>query len=135
MKKTRGFSYIEVLIAMALFAIALLAIIPMLAHAGRNMAYAQESHASHLQAQRLMLVVRDALTNGANPVSRASNYADGDFEFSFWVFGPNAQEFHSSSDVAAATVTSTMTIQASTVIVVIWGEDGQVAGRAIGMLY
>ena len=139
MKKTQGLSYVEVIIAMALFAIALLAIMPTLSQAGHNMAFAQRAYTGHLQAQRMMLVVRDALMDGANPEAEATRYAAGDFEFSVWIFGQNAREFHSTqtADVSAAIAgkNTTMAGQASTIVAVIWCEDGHMTGRAIGMLY
>ena len=143
MKNTRGFSYIEVLIAMALFAIAMLAVIPTLSQSARNMTYAQDAYAGHLQAQRMMLVVRDALTDNADVRVSAINYAANRFEFSVWISGRNAQEIHSSYCVieganASAVVTeinTTMSSHASTIITAVWCEDGHLLGRAIGMLY
>jgi len=141
MKKTRGFSYIEVIIALALFAIALLAIIPALSQAGRNMMLAEESYMGHLQAQRIMLVVRDSMADGASSSAvraTALDYAAGDFEFSLWVFGRGQQHFHTIDepdiDVAISGLNPAMTSQASTIIAVVWGENGQIAGRAIGIL-
>ena len=137
-KKSRGFSYIEVIIALALFAIAMLAIIPALSQAGRNMIFAQETYASHLQAQRIMLATRDALADGNNPVESAILNSDG-LEFSIWVSGWHNLEFHSTViPDASAVVTGlnpTMNSQASTIVAVVWGDEGQIAGRAIGMLY
>ena len=142
MKKTRGFSYIEVIIALALFAIALLALIPALTQAGRNMFFAERAYAGHLQAQRIMLVVRDALSNDASPgdtKAAALNHAAGNFEFSVWVFGQNAQSFHTINEpdasVAISGLNPTMANHASTIVVVVWGDEGQIMGRAIGMLY
>ena len=138
-KKTRGFSYIEVMIALALFAVALLAIIPMLSQAGRNMIFAEASYASHLQAQRTMLVVREALADGRNPQAAATGYAAGRFEFSVWIFGQGAQEFHTvnipDANAAVTGINATMANQASTIIVVVWSDEGLLAGRAIGVLH
>ena len=142
MKKTRGFSYIEVIIALAIFAIAMLAIIPVLTQAGRNMLFAQETYAGHLQAQRLMLVVRDALADNVSQSdvrTRAISFAADDFEFSVWIFGQNAQAFHTidEPDINAAIsgLNATMSNYTSTIIVAVWGDDKQVMGRAIGILY
>lgn len=143
MKNTRGFSYIEILVAMALFSIAMLAILPTLSQAGRNMSYARNAYSSHLQAQRIMLLVRDALKDGLNPDAVAvANVPDG-YEFSFWVFGSNPREFHTSicpikseaAIVEIGGINSTIANQASTIVVVVWGDNQQVAGRAIGILY
>ena len=140
MKKTRGFSYIEVLIAMALFAIALLAIIPAMQQAGRNMIYAQEAYASQLQAQGLMLVVRDAIDDGENPRTQALQYAAGSFEFSFWV---NNRWFHSKGNSAIDdpgisavldSMNATISNQASIIVVVVWDDENQISGRALGVM-
>jgi len=137
-KNSRGFSYVEILIAMALFAIAMLAIIPTLSQAGRNMLFAQRAYDSHMQAQRTMLVVREALEDGANPGQRALAYADGNFEFSFRIHGQNSMDFHSSTqhaDINITGINAAMATYATVIVVVVWGEDEQVAGRAVGVLY
>ena len=136
MKKSRGFSYIEILIAMALFAIALLAIIPAIQQAGRNMIYAQEAYSSHLQAQGIMLVVRDAISNNQPPMAQAVQYASGRFEFSFWA---NGQWHHSNGDMAVdnpevnAVMNSSVTSQALIIAAVVWNDDNQIASRAVGV--
>jgi len=139
MKKTRGFSYVEVIIALALFAVVMLAVIPTMSQAGRNMAFALEAYDGHLQAQRIMLTVHDALLDGANPEVRVAQIAAGNAEYSVWVFGRYAREFHTidnpDTSVAVSSINMAMTSRASQIVVVVWGEDGQVAGRAIGMVY
>jgi len=138
-KKTKGFSYIEVILAMALFAIAMLAVIPTLSQAGRNLVFAEGAYESHLQAQRMMITVRDALLAGADPEAVATLYAAGSFEFSVWIFGRGEMEFHSinhpDADVSFTGVNLAMPSQGSTVIAIVWGNEGQLAGRAIGMVY
>jgi len=139
MKKSKGFSYIEVILALALFAIAMLAIIPTLSQAGRNIVFAEDVYASHLQAQRIMLTVRDALIIGADPEQAVSQHIADGFEFSVWVFGQIAQEFHTldvpAADASVVGINMDMANRASTIVVVVWGDDEQVAGRAIGMAY
>ncbi|MCL2571434.1 MAG: type II secretion system GspH family protein [Defluviitaleaceae bacterium] len=138
-KRTAGVSYIELLVAMALFAIALLAILPTLSQAARNMTFAQETYAGHLQAGRVMLTVRNALMNNEDPKARVAAYVAGDFEYSVWIFGQNAQDFHSYIAIDAHTaisgINATMQEHASTIVVVVWGEDGQIIGRSIGMMH
>jgi len=137
MKKSRGVSYIELLIAMALFAIALLAIIPTLSQAGRNMQYAQEAYAGHLEAGRIMLVVRDALADGIDPTISAKASTANELEFSFWIFGQNSMEFHTvNAPEASSAVSGTnavMAAYASVIVAVVWGAEGQISGRAIGI--
>ena len=138
-KRAAGISYVELVVAMALFAIALLAIIPTLSQAAQNMVYAQDAYVGHLQAQRVMLVVRDALYGGESPISSATQYVGEAFDFSFWVFGTGAVEFHSAqgwdADVAISGLSTTMAAHSQTIKAIVWGEYGQVLGRAIGMLY
>ena len=138
MKKSRGFSYIEVIIAMALFAIAMLAVIPVLSQAGRNMVFAEEAYTGHFQAQRIMLIVRDALIDDANPQARvAANVSDVDF--SVWVLGRGEQEFHTiynpDADARIYEKNIAMGNRASVIVVVVWDADGRVSGRAVGMVY
>ena len=139
MKKTRGFSYIEVIFALALFAIAMLAVIPAITQAARNMAFAREAYAGHLQAQRLLLVVQDAVIRGDCPTAAAINFAAGDFEFSFKVIGNNTQYYHTmgAPDIGILISGKSPAIAGltTTIIIVVWGEDGQVLGRAVGMLH
>ena len=137
-KKTKGFSYIEVILALALFAIAMLAIIPTLTQAGRNLAFAEEAYNGHLQAQRIMLAARAALMNGTCPEA-AVRYIAAGWEFSVWVEGRNKQDFHSTNNPGATLSFNSINLaapdRASTIIAVVWGENGQAAGRAIGMVY
>ena len=141
MKKTRGFSYIEILLALALFSIAMLALIPALSHAGRNMVFAQEEYDGHLQAQRIMLIVRDALIDGTDPKARVQAHMHhGAMDFSVWVFGRHAQEFHTTgapdmADARPGDMNVALAGQASTIVVVVWDVDGHVSGRAVGMVY
>jgi len=139
-KKTRGFSYVEVIIALALFAIAMLAVIPVLSQAGRNLFFAMDAYDGHLQAQRTMLAVRGALVDGADITERIAQQAPGNFEYSVWVFGQHAREpIHSVSRPGANAAVEDIDIalhgHVSTIVVVIWCEDGLVIGRAIGMVY
>ena len=141
MKKTRGFSYLEVLIAGALFAIALLAVIPVMSNAARNMIYAQEAYAGHLQAQRLMLVIREELlTENPTPQSRAVSYARGEFNFSVRILGRYANAFHSTPpphdiEINITGLNPTIRNHASTIVVAVWCDEGQIKGRAVGMIF
>ena len=138
MKKSRGFSYIEVIIAMALFAIVMLAVIPVLSQAGRNMVFAEDAYTGHFQAQRIMLIVRDALIDGANPQARVED-SISDVDFSVWVLGRGGQEFHTVDDPGPGARIYDMNVamdnRASVIVVVVWDADGRVSGRALGMIY
>ena len=126
---------------MALFAIALLAIIPAMQQAGRNMIYAQEAYTGRLQAQSLVLVVRDAIANSENPETRATQHAAGNFEFSFWADGI---WFHSKGDemtdypevtLVLNSFSAVIESQASIIVTVVWSEDNKMAGRALTVMY
>ena len=136
-KKRGGFSYMEVLIALALFAIALTAVFPSLLQAARNMEFAEGYYRSHLLAQGMMLVVRDSLVDGSPQVAAADFATANEVErYSVWIFGQRAGYF-SYGGVLQANVTLTGGAVAghSTIVVVIWSEDGNMAGRAVGVLY
>lgn len=140
MHKQSGFTYIEVIIGLALFAITLAAVLPVFSQAGRNMAYAQQGHVAHLRAQRIMLIVRDNLTDGsfANAQSEVLNFSANrdDFPFTVWVkngagdilsfSGGNV----SNADVQVSGFVGTQAM----IVVVVWNEHGRIGGRAMGMV-
>ncbi|MCL2605385.1 MAG: hypothetical protein FWD90_12995 [Defluviitaleaceae bacterium] len=143
--KTGGFSYIEVLIAVALFAIALAAILPTLSQAGRNLAFASSGYEAHLRAQDLMLTVRGELQTGQTSTALAragaavSEYSImyGDSSFTVWFIGGEYDGFvysTSNAPMAAANVTGFAATDNRTVIVVaMWNERGGIAARAVGV--
>ena len=142
-KARAGFSYMEVLIALALFTIALIVALPVLTMSGRNLAYAQDTYAAHLAAQRLMLIARDALADGVDPVSMTVQHAaDGNYHgFHLWIFAPGGGiqvVFHSEGapEAEAAIIASAVPELANfyTIMVVVWNEWGHAAGQAIGLL-
>jgi len=137
-----GFSYIEILIALALFAIMLMAVLPMVLQAGRNMRFAESNYRYHLMAQGMMLVVRDALLDGVTPQSSqgaALGYAsDNGVEFyRVWIFGESVTQFgvYGTPEVNVS-LTGGVTPSAGdsyVVIAAIWNENGDMAGRAVGV--
>lgn len=122
---------------MALFAIAMLAIIPALTQAARNMRYAQETAEGHMQAHRLMLVIRDAIADDVNLELQAASYVASDFEYSVWIIGEDTSYFSSINapitDVSVTGVLTNLHTHASTIVVIVWGDDDKIIGRAIGM--
>jgi len=150
-KKHGGFTYVEILIAFALFSILLMTVILMLGQAGRNMAFAQEGHSTHLAAQSLMLVVREALEDASasdaiNPSTSSAILATvieeyafrrGIENYSIWIMG--GAEFHSpNAPEANITFTGSAGINisghATMIITIVWNEYGYIAGRAIGVV-
>ena len=144
---SRGFSYIEMLMALALFAIVLAAVLPTLAQAGHNMAYARSSYAAHLQAHNLMLAVRDTLA-ALPPPQRGCDYevahvaghaahgvaaAQGIGGFSIWLDDALLVAHHAPE--AAMYVTGfNMLGSRYLVTVVVWDANHNPAGRAMGVL-
>jgi len=133
MKKTGGgFSYLEVIIAMAVFSVLLMAVLPLVAQARRNMTYAREGYAAHLAAQNIMHSVRDA--DGVVPVSM---YAE---TYSVWIFDENGTEeiFFASPcappSSAFLDADTTFLDGTRTIIVAVWHTSGNnhIVGRAIG---
>jgi len=135
-KNCKGLSYLEVLIALALFAIVLAAVLPSLLQARRNMEIASSFYKGNLQAHGLMLTVRDAMAIGNNPQFAASNYAANHsvMLYSVWVFGGNPVHFYShGTPEANVTIATGIAGDASTIIVAVWNEDGNIIGRAVGV--
>jgi len=146
-KKSGGVSYIEMLIALSLFSVLLMAALPLLNQAGRNLAYAQDGYEAHLAAQGIMLAVRDALgeassLNISSAEATASAYAAriGTEGYSVWIFSENAAEISFGSPCVPAinltlTGLSGMSFSGNTsvIVVVIWDEQLNITGRAVGV--
>ncbi|MCL2365131.1 MAG: type II secretion system GspH family protein [Defluviitaleaceae bacterium] len=157
-----GFSYIEILVALAIFSIALVAVLPVLAHSGRNQATAYTHYAAHLQAQHLMHHVRHALTvddqTGAATLSDALlqqvrgavtiaelafSATHGDFAFVVYLVRVGATTRIYNPD----TPNRTFTVPGFTafdfdfsafpgrtgIVVLIFNEHSQIIGRALGV--
>jgi prepilin-type N-terminal cleavage/methylation domain-containing protein len=139
-----GFSYIEILVALAIFAVALAAVLPVLSQAGRNLAFAREAYDAHQRARHMMLVVRDALDSGL-PAAEAAAIAfaaeRGGFPFTVWfVKGTEVVHMvHSSGDLIFPVVPPVYANNfnafpdRTAVVVVVYNEYGHVAGRAVGV--
>jgi len=139
-KKRGGFSYMEILIALSLFAIALAAVFPSLLQVARNMEVAKSYYRAHLSAQGMMLIIRDALADGSNAQVAAADFAAvNDVElYSIWIFGRHSGHFATDgASPANVSLTGGVVPAAghSTIVVVIWSEAGNMAGRAVGVLY
>jgi len=138
-KQQKGFSYIEILIALALFSILIVAALPTLIQATRNMSVAQAHHQHHLAAQSIMLAVRDSLLDGGNLEHAAQVVADihGIEFYTVSIVGENATIFGPyGSPGANILLTSELTIPletASFVVVAVWNNEGTPTGRAVGV--
>jgi prepilin-type N-terminal cleavage/methylation domain-containing protein len=147
-KTRKGFSYIEIIIALAIFAVLVLAALPLLNQAGRNLVYAEESYKAHLAAQGIMLAVRDALgasgLSGAQAVAGEYALRHGVEGYSVWVFyeNPYTAAFYFGSFYETLGVNATLPqlshehflAGAYIIVVVVWDEGLSIAGRAIGFV-
>jgi len=141
MSKTNGgFSYMEILIALALFAIVLVAVLPTLLQAGRNLEYAKSYYNGRLTAQEILLTVRDAIVNDDDICDAIAAHAllRGVEHYRIWVIGEYEEHFYSiDAPQVALTLTNTLIpIQGhnSTIIVAIWNSDNHLTGRAYGVV-
>jgi len=137
-KNTAGFSYVEILVALAMFFIMLSAVLPSLLQAGRNMEFAESYYVGHLSAQEIMLVVRDAILDGDDPQSVAVCFAEerNISNYRVWIFGEDEHQF-GSANVPAIDVTLesglVSTGNNSVIIVAVWNSIGHLVGRAVGV--
>lgn len=137
-KYRAGFSYLEILIALALFAIVLVAVLPTLLQAGRNMGYAESYYRGHLIAQELMLAVRDALVDGGDVEYAAFDHAQlRDISYyRIWLSSENVAEIYVPD--APKTIINLhnelvpLSGYNTVIIVAVWNDDKNLIGRAFG---
>jgi len=131
-KQRGGFSYIEVIIALALFIIVMAAVLPVLNQAALNARFAREGYGAHLYARHIMLRVRDALNADTTPQWEA-----GGLRYTVWVYAPTgAVTITASPDAPTGAVQfpEAGPFSGRTIIkVVIWNEQDYPIGRAVGI--
>ena len=142
-KQHSGFSYMEMIIALSLFSILLMAAIPLLNQASRNMAFAQDNYNAHLAAQSLMLNIRETLRNNPDsPAQIATSYATqlGVETYSIFIWNTNASPIAINSPCAPEINASlhgldsfALAPNTSVISVLIFNEFEAIAGRAIGV--
>ena len=150
-----GASYIELTVALGLFAILLLAVLPLLTASGRNLAAAQQGYEAHLAAQGIMLAVRDSarvtspaalqLATSETAAASAAYRANTDM-YRVWVLatgGAGLDEllFTFGSDYApdvdaslSGLATLDFTGSGRVVLVAVFNEHLHIAGRAVGFV-
>ncbi|MDR1665213.1 MAG: type II secretion system GspH family protein [Clostridiales bacterium] len=144
MKSNRGFSYIEVLIALAIFCIVLLSVLPTVAKAGADSRAAADGYRAQLCAQEILLVARDALNAGLPPQAEVENYigslAEKPFAYGYWLTGtdegytsPNAPDIIPASAITGLPETGDR--PGYLLVVAVWTPDGRLAGRSAAMVY
>jgi prepilin-type N-terminal cleavage/methylation domain-containing protein len=132
-KNRSGFSYIEILLALTIFSVLLMAALPLINQAGRNLAYAQEGYDAHLAAQSIMMAVRADIGNAQ---AVASNRAAelGAESYSVWIFSEG--ETISFETACAPSVDATLTggsffSESTYMVVAVWDSQKNLAGRAV----
>ena len=146
MQKTKaGFSYVEVLMASALFAIVLLGVLSLTLGARQNIAFARENQRLSMAASSLSLAVRDLALSGV-PITYVSinNLAQrfGVENYSVYVFGVNGEHrpgspFHSSEYSESINLSGFWSIargrESYFVYVVVRNDHDAPVGRAISV--
>ena len=134
-KGSKGFSYVEILMALGLFALMLGVALPLMYQAGRNMSYAETSYINHLLAQEKLNIVRAAILDQQDINAVARNFADLNYiyDFGVWVFGEISHEYATDSNLQVEYVGHGL--GGSTIIIVISDEVGNLSGRAIGRVW
>ena len=147
----KGFTYIEVLIALAIFIIVLLPLFPVFAKAGRDTSTAQAGYLAWLAAQEIMLQVKDAAENGFTSEITTKlhtdintfleNYQEPVNAYGYWVFFEKGPLYkYLSSDAPEITVSAAVSDmlevainEGFTIVSVVWMESEGIIGRATGM--
>ena len=126
-KLKNGFTYIDVVVAMAIFSIAAMAVFAVLSQSFNNMNIARERHEAHLSAQSIMLIARDSV----NPdLSDFNNYT-------VWIIGDNIiyiTDKDNPGHVPDVNIISPLAY-GTMIIVIVWDANGNIAARAKGMTF
>ena len=131
-KPNAGFSYIEIILSLALFLLLAAVAVPSINQAVRNMEFTQSRHGAHLAANSIMLAVRDAGVDEQHFAAfQAAARHDVD-SFRVWIIGDNSREIFS-PNAPDAYVNAVAGVSGSIVVAVVFDENGIVAGQAVGM--
>jgi|GEM_PF-4318095 len=138
MKKINsGFSYLEVLLSAAIFSIALVAVLPTLSQAARNLMMAEEVYTAHLRANHMMLMVREAAHSPAQAEVAARAFAAdrGGFYFTLWLVRGTEiiHTVHTAPHPPAAEVFDFTALPGRTMVVIaLRNANGFIIAHAIG---
>lgn len=124
-KKRRGFSYVEMIVALGVFAMVVAVALPTIHQAGRNMYFAENYYRDNLQAQSIMLTVRHALNNGQDIY-----IATPPAFYRVWVDGVLIICTNNVPDVVLDLNT---TATGQVIVVAIFNQEGLITGRSIGV--
>lgn len=130
-KTNKGLSLLELLIALALFSVSIAAILPLLLQGSRNMQFAESYYRGHLAANRLLHVIKDAVTDGENVQVAVVNYAEyRGIEF-FTVLAMSDELHHFSSyGSPVSDIVVANDLSCCSIVVLIWCGYGNLIGRA-----
>lgn len=147
-KKSAGISYMEMLIAFALFAVLVIAALPLLSQAGRNLGFAMYAHEGHLSAQGIMMSVRDAGATQFYAAAASEAARLGVEHYGVWIFRENVNSgeieeiFISSSpphelpQISASVEgwgSLVLSPNTAVIVVAVFDEHGNIIGRAVGV--
>lgn len=135
-----GFSYAEVIVALAIFCVAASVVFPSLSQARRNADYAARAYEAQLLAGDLTLAVKIALNSGVPPVPAADacvSFAGERFAYAFWVSDAAGDIIlsHASADAPAFDIQAQYAGWASGKIIVaaVYDTEGRMLGHSVGM--
>jgi type II secretory pathway pseudopilin PulG len=154
----KGFSYTEVLIALAVFCAAIAPIFPALTQVRQNEWYAREHYQAQLYANELLWIVQDALVRNESPERAAESLPETFthitetspasvktpvpfyplFIYACYIAndGENYSEAAFASPGAPSLLVSAGTVPPGWRIVtaVVWDTEGRMAARAVGVI-
>jgi type II secretory pathway pseudopilin PulG len=125
----KGITYIETLIALAVFCIALMPLLSGLYGAYRNAAYAKEEYEAHLQAQQLMVTARDAFEQNADASEAIETYTVRLSHYGVWVDNVLIAGQGELPDVIA----TLNGLSGRLITVIVWAEGSETHGYAYGI--
>ena len=131
MRKHRsGFSYAEIIIAFAVFSIIVGTVFFMAAQTNNNLRFAQEFHAAHLDAHRLMLYARAALASPPALAIQDIGTHTGVSSYSIWVIENDNIKIFGNEPPKPLHINGGFNMRL--IVAVIWNDNGVPVGRAVG---
>ena len=133
MKQNAGFSYVEVIVATALFVILLASALSLITAAARNAERAESLYETHLAANSLMQVTRDNITSPDLASNISSRALDMDIQnYTIWVIKDN--QIFTFGDIFYDMPNVSGSFSGDLIIAVIRDDDGEMIGRAVGAI-
>ena len=143
MRKKNGFTFIEILVALALFSIVLLVALSLTIAVVQNLGVAESHGQKNLAANGMALAVRESLSMSKSVTSSAiQGFANrfGVQDYSVFVFSPNGTHtlgspFHSRATVGNFTISGFAPFvkgnNSRVVVVLIHNNYGKVVGKSL----